>query len=308
MIDPAETFDGTYPFEPHYVVSSGVRMHHVDEGDGDPVLLLHGEPTWSYLYRDIIPGLAERHRVIAPDFIGFGKSATPETFPYTPQSQSEALEALILALDLWNLTLVLHDWGGPIGGAVALRHPERVSRLVLMNTLLPLGLPAEADCSAAIVGETAYFRWMRHLHDSDVMDTVLGEFGTIIPAVMKGLQGVERAIDETWMRAYGAPFATPGACAGAIALPKSIVTDTFVPEPASDAAVATLRRTPAMMIYGMKDRVLLPHHLIPAFEAQFSGAPVYRLAHAGHFLQEDAPETVTVLIDQFIRMSGGADA
>lgn len=299
MIAPEETFRGTYPFAPHYFDGSGFRMHYVDEGAGDPIVLLHGEPSWSYLYREIIPRLSARHRVIAPDFMGFGKSETPAKRDYGGAAQSDALEGLLLDLDLRDATLVLHDWGGPIGGAFALRHPARVARIVVANSVMPLGLPGESERLAANVREARYFCWMRGLWEAGTMDTVLGELGTIVPAVMLGLQGVVRRIDETWMRAYSAPFATPAECAGAIALPKSIVSESSVPPPTPPDAVAALRGKPAMMLYGMRDRVLLPHHFIPIFEDAFPGAPVFRLDDAGHFLQEDAPETVALLIDAF---------
>lgn len=297
-----ETFDGTFAFPPRIFDGHGARQHYIDEGEGAPILLLHGEPSWSYLYREIIPILARDHRVIAPDLVGFGKSETPANFDYSGVGQANALEALVRTLNLRDATFVLHDWGGPIGGMVALRDPDRVRRIVLLNSVLPLGLPVEAEHLPANGQEARYFQWMARLHREGVMETVLGEFGTIIPAIMKGLQGVGRAIDETWMRAYGAPFPTPADCKGAIELPRSIVTgDNLKAPPPRPGAVEALRARPAMMIYGMQDRVLLPHHFIPVFEAAFPNSPVHRLAHAGHFLQEDAPETIALLIRQFCR-------
>lgn len=299
MIALDDTFDGTFPFAPHVFDRHGVRQHYIDEGDGPPMLLLHGEPSWGYLYREIVPVLARHHRVIVPDLVGFGKSETPPGFDYSAKGQADALEALLLGLDLTGLTLVLHDWGGPIGGAVALRHPGRVRRLALLNTVLPLGLPSEPVRLQANAAEARYFRWMRRLHEEGRMEAVLGELGILVPAVMKGLQGVERPIDETWMRAYGAAFARPEECLGAIELPRLIVSGRNRPEPAAPEAVAALRAKPAMIIYGLRDRVLLPHHFIPLFEEAFPGAPVHELSAAGHFLQEDAPETIALLIRQF---------
>jgi pimeloyl-ACP methyl ester carboxylesterase len=302
LLDLDETFDGTFAFAPRVFQGHGARQHYIDEGDGAPVLLLHGEPSWSYLYREIIPILATDHRVIAPDLIGFGKSETPLDFDYSGVGQAHALEALVMALDLREVTFVLHDWGGPIGGMVALRHPDRVRRIVLLNSVLPMGTPAEAKHLAANAEEARYFQWMARLHREGLMEIVLGEFGTIIPAVMKGLQGVVRAIDETWIRAYGAPFPTAAECKGVIELPRSIVSGDHLKTPSpTREAVEAIRAKPAMMIYGMQDRALLPHHFIPVFEAAFPGAPVHRLAHAGHFLQEDAPETIALLIRQFSR-------
>ena len=136
MIDiKDQTFDGTYPFAPHYHEISGFEMHFVDEGTGEPVVLLHGDPTWGYLYRAFIPALSQHRRCIVPDQMGMGKSGAPRhPYPYRLQHHIANLETLVLRLDLHDLTLVLHDWGGPVGLGFAIRHPHRIKRLVLMNT------------------------------------------------------------------------------------------------------------------------------------------------------------------------------
>ena len=111
----------------------GYRMHYVDEGDGDPILLLHGEPTWSYLWRNVIPQLPGRK--VAPDLIGFGRSDKPEEIGwYSYDRHVASVAALVAALDLRDLTLVVHDWGGPIGLRFAVENPDRVARLVVLNT------------------------------------------------------------------------------------------------------------------------------------------------------------------------------
>src|SRR5712692_7695058 len=130
-----ETFGGTFPWTPHYHAVNGVRLHFVDEGAGEPIVMLHGDPTWGYLYRTFIPALALRRRCIVPDHMGMGKSETPpQPYPYRLRHHIANLEALLLALDVREATLVLHDWGGPVGLGFAVRHPDRIKRLVLMNT------------------------------------------------------------------------------------------------------------------------------------------------------------------------------
>jgi cis-3-alkyl-4-acyloxetan-2-one decarboxylase len=146
MIDENETFDGTFPFKPHYFAGAGFRMHYVDEGKGPTILCLHGEPTWGYLYREVIPILAENHRVIVPDYMGFGKSESPQHIEYTAKRHVDNLELLVKELDLRKFTFVVHDWGGSIGGGLALRQHPRISRIAVLNTLLSLGLPAEDEC------------------------------------------------------------------------------------------------------------------------------------------------------------------
>src|SRR5690242_12092486 len=126
-----ETFGGTFPFPPRYLDG----LHYVDVGTGAPVLMVHGDPSWGYLWRAFVAPLAQNWRVIVPDHMGMGKSALPTVPPpYRLVHHVENLERLVLKLDLQELTLIVHDWGGPIGLGVAARHPERIARLVLMNT------------------------------------------------------------------------------------------------------------------------------------------------------------------------------
>ena len=128
MIDlKDETFDGTFPFAPHDHNINGFEMHFVDEGSGEPIVLVHGDPTWGYLWRQFIPLLSQRRRCIAPDHMGMGKSgARPEPYPYRLRHHIANLETLLLRLDLRDMTLVLHDWGGPVGLGFAVRHPQRI--------------------------------------------------------------------------------------------------------------------------------------------------------------------------------------
>jgi len=124
-----------YDFAPHYLDQDGLRMHYLDEGDGEDVLLLHGEPTWSYLYRKIIPELTPRARCLAPDYFGFGRSDKP-TDPawYSYDGHTASIARFAAELDLRDATVVVQDWGGPIGFRFAVENPERVARLVVLNT------------------------------------------------------------------------------------------------------------------------------------------------------------------------------
>src|SRR5829696_4990519 len=126
-----------YPFEGHFLPRPAGRLHYLDEGTGDPVVMLHGNPTWSFYYRDLVLALRDKYRCVVPDHIGCGLSDKPpaEKYDYSLRSRIDDLEALLDHLDLReNLTLVLHDWGGMIGMGYAARHPERVKRIVAMNT------------------------------------------------------------------------------------------------------------------------------------------------------------------------------
>jgi haloalkane dehalogenase len=126
--------DELYPFQDHYVDVAGCRVHYVDEGSGPPLLLLHGNPTWSFLYRDIVGGLRDRYRCIAVDHPGFGLSTAASGYGFTPAEHADVLEQLVLRLDVKGVTMMVQDWGGPIGFAVATRHPERFAAFVIGNT------------------------------------------------------------------------------------------------------------------------------------------------------------------------------
>jgi haloalkane dehalogenase len=123
-----------YPFEDRYADVAGCRLHYVDEGSGPPLLLLHGNPTWSFLYRNVILGLRERYRCIAVDYPGFGLSAPRPGYGFRPAEHAEVVEGLVEQLDLTGITMMVQDWGGPIGFAVATRRPERFARFVVGNT------------------------------------------------------------------------------------------------------------------------------------------------------------------------------
>jgi pimeloyl-ACP methyl ester carboxylesterase len=145
MIRADETFDGTWPFAARFCSAAGFQQHYVDEGSGRPVIMLHGQPTWGYIYRRFIPAIAKANRVIVPDHMGFGKSETPADREYTLSTHVANLTALIETLDLRDITLVMQDWGGPIGIGYTVRHPERIHSLVLMNTVCGYGVGGDAD-------------------------------------------------------------------------------------------------------------------------------------------------------------------
>ena len=159
--------DPDYPFTSRFVDLSAGRMHYVDEGSGDIVLFIHGTPTWSFEYRHLIKALRGTHRCIAPDHLGFGLSERPTNFSYTPEAHAAALEEFVTRMGLDRFTLVVHDFGGPIGLPLCLRHPDHVVRLVLFNTWMwPFDDDAAMQKRARIAGG-GLGRWMyRHLNFS----------------------------------------------------------------------------------------------------------------------------------------------
>ena len=300
-----ETFDGTWPFRARYTEAPGFRMHYVDEGSGpETLLLLHGEPTWSYLFRQQIPIWARRHRVVAFDHMGFGKSATPKDRTYLLQDHIDNLERVVLALDLRDLTLVLHDFGGPTGMGLAIRHPDLIKRVVSVNGPTPAGQPDLVDRLVANVAMSSWFQWILKAEEQGVVEQVLGQLDYNILSTLK-LNGFERneIITDTWLRAYRAPFPTLAETAGAIGWAKGFATGAHEFETPDATTKAALAKKPAMAIWGKADRTLNAEQFLPLFEKAFPKGRIHRLADVGHYSPEDAPDDVARLVADFMAKS-----
>ncbi|MGZ4335023.1 MAG: alpha/beta fold hydrolase [Gaiellaceae bacterium] len=266
-------------------VLDGRHMHVVDEGDGAPVLLLHGEPTSSFLWRDVIPPLvAAGHRAVAPDLIGFGRSDKPADVGwYSYDRHVASIEELVRALDLRGITLVVHDWGGPIGLRFAVEHEELVDRLVILDTGVGGGRPPSEE-------------WLRFRE-------AVRRVGTAIDPARLVEAGTAGGLSDEARRAYAEPFPTPESKAGLLAFPELVPAEPGHPnvEPMNRVREA-LRgwRKPALVVWGAEDRVL-PPALAHAFAELIPGAedPVV-LAGAGHFLQEDKPAELAAAIVRFL--------
>ncbi|WP_322013243.1 alpha/beta fold hydrolase [Paraburkholderia sp. J12] len=299
-----DTFDGTYPYAPHYIDAPGFRMHYVDEGppEGTVVLCLHGEPTWGYLFRSLIASLRGVYRVVVPDHMGFGRSDTPQNRSYWLQDHIDNLERFVLALDLRDITLVLHDFGGPVGMGLAARHPERIGRIVSVNGPTPFGQASAFDRLSANAEVSPWFRWIVKAEAAGRLDAVLGELGFNILSTLK-LNGFENhaVITDAWLRAYGSRFATPADCAGAIGWARGFAIGAHRFEVPDEAARRAIAARPALAIWGMADRTLHSGHFLPLFSELFPDAWVHRLPGAGHYTFEDAPEAIAASITAFLR-------
>jgi haloalkane dehalogenase len=284
---PEDAFSAppNFPFAPRSLEHDGLRMAYVDEGTGPPVLLLHGEPTWSFLWRRLIPRLAASgRRAIAPDLIGFGRSDKP-TDPswYSYDRHVESVARLVDELDLRGLTIVVHDWGGPIGLRVAVENEERVARIVILDTGIGAGrAPSET--------------WLRFRAAVRHVGAGL-DIGRLVAA------GTSRGLAADVCAAYDAPFPTPESKAAALAFPELVPTE---PDHPSAAAMNRVRdalrswKKPALVVWGADDAVLpvsVAHglvELIPGAEGPVS------LPDAGHFLQEDAPDELADAVLGFL--------
>ncbi len=304
MIPPYDTFDGTFPFEPRFSTAAGFRMHYIDEGAGEPIVCLHGEPTWGYIYRKFVPPLAERWRVVVPDHMGFGKSETPQDRTYTLETHVANLAALIDELDLHGITFIGQDWGGPMLAAYTVRHPQRVKRICLMNSLCGYGAmvaPRDAPKPPKL-HQSEWFRWVASAERDGSYYVTMRDLGTQVRGLMAKL-GCETVLGESELRAYAGPFANPTECKGALEFPLDVVFNRIAGYVRAGAGgVADLRAKPAMLAEGMRDKAIPPALAIADFRALFPDGPLIKLDRAGHFCQEDAAPELVALIQLFMQV------
>lgn len=283
-----------YPFEGRFLDLGGARMHYLDEGRGQPVVMLHGNPTWSFYYRNLILALRDGYRVVAPDHIGCGLSDKPgdEQYEYTLGRRVDDLERLLDAAGVSDgVTLVLHDWGGMIGMAWAARHPERVRRLVVMNTSA-FHLPPEKR-----------FPWPLWL----VRNTPLG------PILVRGLNlfcrgacrwcVTRRPMPRDVRRAYRGPY---NSWKDRIAVLRFVQDIPLGPGDPSfgivsevEAKTELFRDTPVLVCWGMRDFVF-DHHFLALWERHFPEARVHRFEDCGHYVLEDAADEIIPLVKDFL--------
>jgi len=287
---PDERFENLpgFDFEPHYVEISGLRVHYLDEGppQAAPVLLLHGEPSWCYLYRKMIPVLtAGGLRAVAPDLVGFGRSDKPASREdYTYLLQVEVMAAFVERLGLRDIILVCQDWGGLIGLRVAAEHEGRFARIVAANTFLPTGDNPPGE---------AFLRWQ--------------QFSQEVPALPVGRivnGGCVAELPAEVIAAYEAPFPDERYKEGARAFPALV--PTRPDDPASEAnrkAWEVLRRWEKPFLTAFSDSDPITRGGDRAFQALVPGTkgqPHTTIAGAGHFLQEDKGEELAAVVVEFI--------
>lgn len=311
MIAPNETFNGTFPFKPNFYNGRGFKMHYIDEGEGDVILCLHGQPTWAYLYRNFIPALSKSHRVIVPDHKGYGKSETPQDATYSFQDHVENIVGLIDHLELSDITFVCQDWGGPMTGAYALRHPDKVKRICMMNTMMGYGF-AVKDVPPAVpqppsLHESSWFQWVLKAHKEGFYRSTMERLGDHVVSNMKKLYFHDSSvITEDWINAYSAPFATKEETIAAVEFPLDAALGRirdYVIEGIKLGNLEKLRSKPAMLAEGMADKAMPPALVMDDFKRLFPNGPIVELENVGHFCQEDAPKTLVALIQMFIQMT-----
>lgn len=287
-------FRHLYPFQSHYLDINGLSYHYLDEGSGKPIVMLHGNPTWSFYFRELVKGLSGRYRTIAPDHIGCGLSEKPETdrYDYRLESRVDDLEALIDQLGLrQDITLALHDWGGAIGMLYALRHPDRIARLILMNTAA--FLPPNGKILPLRLRIVRNFR----------------------PFATLAVQGLNLfAVAALYMAPYKRLSADvkAGLLAPYNSWQSRVATLKFVQDipvcrhdPSYDLIrhmddnLECLSHLPMLILWGEHDFVFDRDYL-RAWQRRFPHAEVHSFPDAGHYVLEDQPRRVLRLINEFL--------
>ncbi len=282
MDRPFEVAPELYPFTSHWQEVEGIPVHYVDEGQGPAILFLHGNPTWSFLYRDVIRELRESFRCLALDYPGMGMSGKPRDFGrgdygFTPAEHSRVVEGFADALELRDLTLMVQDWGGPIGIGFATRRPERVARLVIGNT----------------------WAWPADEFDMKIFSTVLGmgpgrwavvHFNLFVEGLLPaGCERKGRLTPEV-MAAYRAPYPKREDRRPTAVFPRAIVKSRpFLTDVVHE--LDRLAEKPVQIVWGKKDKAFRKREL-ERWKRIFPDARVRVLDDAGHFIQEDAPEAL----------------
>jgi haloalkane dehalogenase len=281
MSRPGWVPDELYPFESKFAEIGGARVHYVDEGSGPPLLLLHGNPTWSFLYRDIIKALRDRYRCIAPDYPGFGLSAAPAGYGFTPVEHARIVEELVVEeLDLSGITMMVQDWGGPIGFSVATRNPDRFAAFVVGNT----------------------WAWPKSDRGTQVFSRFMGgrvggylilHRNVFVERIIPG--GVKRKkLSNEVMNAYRGPFAAVESRRPVHVFPREILASRpFLAE--VERGLPALSDRPALIVWGDKD-VAFREPELQRWEQVFPNHRTVRLEGAAHYIQEEAADEIAAAI------------
>ncbi|MBS1537854.1 MAG: alpha/beta fold hydrolase [Bacteroidetes bacterium] len=270
-----------YPFNSQYLKLPAGMMHYVDEGQGETVVMVHGTPTWSFLYRKIIKTLSKNYRCLAPDHLGFGLSDKPDYFSYKPEHHARNLEKWIEDLNLKKITLIVHDFGGPIGLHYALNHPENVKKLVIMNSFMwslenDKHFKQASQLLGSAFGRFLYKRW------------------NFSPKVMLKISfGDKSKLTKHIHNHYLKAFPTPQSRTSTAVLAKELIGSSNWFDSLWKLS-SNITNIPTLLLWGTKDTAFREIEL-EKFEGLFTKRTVVRLPECGHFVQEECEEAGTII-------------
>lgn len=277
-----------YPFASHYFDANGHQLHYLDEGQGEIILFIHGTPSWSFDYRNLIKPLRKHFRCIAIDHIGFGLSEKPEHYDYAPMNHSRTLEKFILEKGLSNFTLVVHDFGGPIALNVAMRLPEKVKNIVILNSWL-----------WSSKNDSDFIKFSKILKSP--LLPFLYRYLNLSPRIILPQSFGDNKLSKKLRKQYTKPFANHRQRNGPLAFAKSLLNDQDWFEELWNKR-ELINRKPTLFIWGMKDKVIKPHQL-DKFVSGFPNATVHILPTCGHFPHEETPGMVVQYIADFLTVN-----
>jgi haloalkane dehalogenase len=281
-----------YPFKSHWLTLNGQRLHYLDEGppDAPPLLMLHGNPTWSFYYRTLIPPLSQSYRVIVPDHLGCGLSDKPQQYPYCLAQHIANVEGLVEQLNLNNMTLVLHDWGGVIGMGYAHRHPANVRRFVIFNTaafVLPLIPKRIRMCRLPVLGEVLV-RGL-NLFAGLAVYMASGHPGRMTPHIRDG---------------YKAPYDNWANRIAILRFVRDIPLEANHPTrpllAEIDRGLAQFKTYPMLILWGGRDFCFTERDFFAEWKRRFPQAETHVFPDAGHYVVEDAHERIIPLMLEFL--------
>ena len=287
-------FKHLYPFKSHYMDLDGLQYHYVDEGRGEPVVMVHGNPTWSFYYRELIKSLSGRYRTIAPDHIGCGLSdiPPPSQYNYTLQTRIDDLDQLIGSLTgSEKISLILHDWGGMIGMAYALRHPQKISRLIVLNTAA--FLPPDAK---KIPMRLHLIRNSGPLAAIAVLGFNLFALGALYMASHRGLA---REVKRGLIAPYNCWKNRIATLKFVQDIPLGEKDPSYMVVQQTGEQLHLLSKLPMLICWGEHDFVF-DFDYLAEWQRRFPDAEIHRFPDAGHYVLEDVPEKIVPLIDRFL--------
>lgn len=273
-----------YPFKSKYLDLDGTKLHYLDEGTGSVLLFVHGTPSWSFDFRNIIKVLSKSYRCVAIDHIGFGLSEKPKDYQYSTPGHSRNLELLVDKLNLTNLTLIVHDFGGPIGLNFGVNRPELINRIIIFNSWL-----------WSSKGEPEYEK-MSKILNSPLLPFLYKNLNFSPKFILPKSFG-DKKISKKLLKQYTKPFSSKNERLGALAFARSLLHDQDWFQSIWDRKVV-LEDKPVLIIWGMKDPII-PAGYSKKFLSGFPKSQLVEIESAGHFPQEEEPERVTVEISKW---------